>query len=138
MPDKYEKDFDGWNQEKQHLHHHGFESLPFHEREVWWCSIGVNVGDEQDGKNEFFERPVLVVKKFNRKIAWVVPMSTKAKEGTYYYQLQHEGRIFSVILSQLRLVSVKRFRRFIRKISPKQFAEISRALASFISTYEKG
>lgn len=130
------KNFDGWNKEKKRLHYQSPETLPFHEREVWWCSIGVNIGDEQEGKNEFFERPVLVVKKFNRKIAWIVPMSTKAKEGLYYYQLQHEGRIFSVILSQLRLVSVKRFRRFIRKISPKQFIEITRALTSFLKEYE--
>jgi|SRR3989339_796980 len=118
------KDFENWNKEKKNLENFGPKELPFHEREIWWSSIGINLGDEQDGKNELFERPVLVIKKFNRKLAWVMPMSSKDKQGIYYYKLEHDGKIFSVILSQLRLVSVKRFRRLVRKISPDQFSEI--------------
>ncbi|MCX6713218.1 MAG: type II toxin-antitoxin system PemK/MazF family toxin [Candidatus Vogelbacteria bacterium] len=127
-----EKDFDGWNEEKKKLEKIEPDTLPFHEREIWWCSIGINLGDEQDGKNELFERPVLILKKFNNKIAWVLPMTTRQKRGIYYYQLEHEGRIFSVILSQLRLLSIKRFRRYIRKISPHQFSLIQNKLADFI------
>lgn len=115
------KDFDRWNKEKKNLEKTSSKILVFHEREIWWCSIGINLGDEQDGKNELFERPVLVLRKFNNKIAWVLPMSTKKKEGIYYHLLEHEEKIFTVILSQLRLLSVKRFRRFVRKISPHQF-----------------
>lgn len=127
-----QKDFDTWNGEKKKLHNGNFEELIFHEREIWWCSIGVNIGDEQDGKNELFERPVLVIKKFNRKLAWVLPMSAKPKEGKYYFHIEHDGKTFSVILSQLRLLSVKRFHRFVRKIPPKQFEDIKRLLISFL------
>ena len=119
-----QKNFDRWNKEKKNLEKTSSEILVFHEREIWWCSIGINLGDEQDGKNELFERPVLVLRKFNNKIAWVLPMSTKKKEGIYYHSLEHGGKTFSVILSQLRLLSVKRFRRFVRKISPHQFGII--------------
>ncbi|MBK7881821.1 MAG: type II toxin-antitoxin system PemK/MazF family toxin [Saprospiraceae bacterium] len=126
------KDFDSWNREKKNLENIGHATLSFHEREIWWCSIGLNLGDEQDGKNELFERPVLIIKKFNNKICWVLPMTTKQKDGIYYHQLEHDGKIFSVILSQIRLVSVKRFRRFIRKISPHQFEKIQNKLASFL------
>lgn len=126
------KDFDQWNKEKKGLEDVGHDILSFHEREIWWCSIGVNLGDEQDGKNELFERPVLVLKKFNNKVAWVLPMSTKPKDGIYYHMLEHEKQTFSVILSQLRLVSVKRFRRFVRKISPHQFELIQNKLVNFI------
>ena len=90
------------------------------------------MGDEQDGKNELFERPVLVFKKFNSKIAWVLPMSTKQRTGVYYHSLMYDGKVFTVILSQLRLLSVKRFRRFIRKISPNQFKLIQRKLIGLI------
>jgi mRNA interferase MazF len=73
------KEFDNWNEQKKCLHK--IEQLPmFSEREVWWCSLGVNVGDEQDGKGENFTRPVLVLKKFNRNLFVGVPMSTKIKE----------------------------------------------------------
>ena len=126
------KDFDSWNKEKKGLEKNGHETLSFHEREIWWCSIGINLGDEQDGKNELFERPVLILKKFNNKVAWVLPMSTKQKNGIHYHNLEHEGKVFTVILSQLRLTSVKRFRRFVRKISPHQFSLIQDKLINFI------
>jgi mRNA-degrading endonuclease toxin of MazEF toxin-antitoxin module len=121
----YIKDYDSWNKEKKQLNNLRFETIPFHEREIWWCSVGVNLGDEQDGKNELFERPVLVVRKFNNRIAWVLPMSSKAKYGPYYHDIDYRGKRFSVLLSQLRIVSIKRFRRFIRKISPYQFSLIN-------------
>lgn len=128
-----DKDFDKWNKEKKGLEKTGPNELPFHEREIWWSSIGLNLGDEQDGKNELFERPILVIRKFNRKLAWVLPMSSKEKEGIYYYQLEHDGKIFSVILSQLKLLSVKRFRRFVRKISPEQFLEIKNKIIELLN-----
>src|SRR3989338_8819276 len=131
MEDLY-KDFDSWNKEKKSLESVGHNTLVFHEREIWWCSIGINLGDEQDGKNELFERPVLIFKKFNNKVAWVLPMSTKSKDGIYYHSLEHEGKTFTIILSQLRLTSLKRFRRFVRKISPHQFELIQNKLINFI------
>ena len=63
----YQKNFNGWNLEKQVLEALGPDILPFHEREIWWCSIGVTLGDEQDGKNDLFERPVFSNKKIQSK-----------------------------------------------------------------------
>jgi len=128
----YKKNFDDWNREKQNLETAAPNSLPFHERDIWWCSIGVNLGDEQDGKNDLYERPILVVKKFNAKLAWVLPMTTKEKLGIYYHSLEYEGKTYAVILSQLRLVSVKRFRRFIRKISPAQFNAVKAKIGQIL------
>ncbi|MFA6340631.1 MAG: type II toxin-antitoxin system PemK/MazF family toxin [Candidatus Paceibacterota bacterium] len=117
------KDFDKWNTEKKNLEIRE-KKIRFHEREIWWCSIGTNIGDEQDGKNLLFERPVLVLRKFNDKLLWAVPMTTKVKEGTYYRMLDHDGVTFSVILSQIRLLSVKRLQRRIRKINENDFQTI--------------
>lgn len=119
-----EKDFDSWNHEKKKLEKTGHERLVFHEREIWWCSVGINLGHEQDGKNEYFERPVLVIRKFNNRIAWVLPITSKAKTGQYYFSFTNNGKDYATIVSQLRLLSVKRFRRYIRKVSPSQFALI--------------
>lgn len=126
------KDFDNWNKEKKNLENIALDTLAFHEREIWWCSIGINLGNEQDGKNELFERPVLVLKKFNNKICWALPMSAKQKDSIYYHNLEHDGQTFSVILSQIRLVSVKRFHRFIRKISPHQFNLIQNKIVDLL------
>jgi mRNA interferase MazF len=59
------KDFRKWHFRKKLVHES--KNIPyFYEREIWWCSIGLNVGYEQDGKNDNFERPVLVLKKIQQ------------------------------------------------------------------------
>ncbi len=68
-----------------------------------------------------FERPVLVLKKFNKEMAFVLPMTSIEKDGKYYFNLNKDS---SVILSQGGLVSSKRFLRRIRKIGNKTFEEI--------------
>ncbi len=42
-------------------------------------SIGKNVGREQNGSGRDFERPVLIIKKWNNEMVWGVPLSTKQK-----------------------------------------------------------
>ncbi|MCF7834200.1 MAG: type II toxin-antitoxin system PemK/MazF family toxin [Candidatus Pacebacteria bacterium] len=125
------KDFDFWNKKKKILEEKRNKNLVFNERDIWWCSIGLNIGSEQDGKNELFERPVLVIKKFNKKVCWVLPITRKNKEGYYYHVLDYNFEKSFVILSQLRLISTKRFTRFIRKISSDQF-EIIKGKLVFI------
>jgi mRNA interferase MazF len=118
------KDFSGWNKEKQKIHLRDEQTL-FHEREIWWCALGVNVGFEQDGTNEHFERPVLVVKKFNQDVLWVLPLTRSNKNNQYYYRLdQDEDKDSMVILSQLRLISSNRLLRKMRMISKEEFKEI--------------
>ncbi|OHA40204.1 MAG: hypothetical protein A3J31_01320 [Candidatus Taylorbacteria bacterium RIFCSPLOWO2_02_FULL_48_16] len=117
------KDFDAWNKRKKEIHKSEFCSF-VHEREIWWCSFGINVGDEEDGKNESFERPALVIKKFNRNIVLVVPLTTKIKDNQYYFAFIHQNIRFAAILSQLRLISTKRLSRRIRRIDHTLFKEI--------------
>ncbi len=131
------KDFTNWSLEKQNLEENAPSELVFHKREIWWCSLGVNLGGEQDGKNEFYERPVLVLRKFNDKVAWVLPMTSKNKKDMYHHQLEHDCIVSSVILSQLKLVSVKRFRRLIRQISQYQFSLIQDKVIDLIKPSEK-
>ena len=41
---KLKKDYQKWHQEKTMIEHGDNQRVFFHEREVWWCSIGSNVG----------------------------------------------------------------------------------------------
>ena len=45
-----DKDFTHWHAVKQQLNQQ--PPRTFEEREVWWASVGANVGFEQDGKHE--------------------------------------------------------------------------------------
>lgn len=79
------KDFEGWGRIKEQLHSKRTQEMYFREKEVWWCALGLNIGDEQDGKGQFATRPVLVIKKFNKRICIVLPLSTKTKQANIYY-----------------------------------------------------
>lgn len=104
----------------------------FHEREIWWASLGVNIGFEQDGKHENFERPVLVLKKFNRFVLWIVPLTSTVKDDRHYFTIEYESKQYSVILSQLRLISSKRLLRKVRMVSKEEFTDIKNRIKGFL------
>lgn len=123
MESKHRKDFAGWHKFKTeiaNLH----EAPTFREREVWWCSVGVNVGYEIDGKNTFFNRPVLILRKFNTRLFWGVPLSTKIKENPHYHHMVFLGKKQSVLLTHLRLYDSKRITDKLGKISHQLFDAI--------------
>jgi mRNA interferase MazF len=131
-----EKDFDNWNTKKKNLNTVEIENLlNFHEREIWWCALGINIGVEMDGKNDDFERPVLIIKKFNKQMALVVPLTKSERETKYHYKLNlADDKDSSVVLSQLRLLSGERFLRLIKKIPDPNFDEIVRGINSYLLT----
>src|SRR3989344_3622074 len=119
------QDFDTWNERKKRIE---FEKMPPvlfpKEREVWMCSLGRNIGFEQNGTGHGFGRPALVVKKFNNKMFWIVPLSSKHKEFDFYYNFFDAARLSaSAILAQLRLLSVKRFDRKMYEVSIDTFED---------------
>ncbi|MFA7252609.1 MAG: type II toxin-antitoxin system PemK/MazF family toxin [Candidatus Paceibacterota bacterium] len=122
------KDFDKWNEKKKSIHWTNQPTI-FHEREIWWCALGVNIGFEEDGKNENFERPVLIIKKFNRHVAWIIPLTTQKHNDVFHYQLK-TSKTF-IILSQQTSISSKRLVRFIEKISEDEILFIFELLKSF-------
>lgn len=101
----------------------------FHEREIWWCSTGLNVGFEQDGKGENFSRPVLIIKGFSRNVFLCIPLTTKIKQGKYYFNITLGDNIpRQVILSQLRLLDSKRLQEKITTLGIKQFFAVKKAV----------
>lgn len=98
--------------------------LFFHAREIWWCSAGLNVGVEVDGKNENFERPMLIIKKFNADMLWVLPLTTKEKQNKYFYELKHEFIKSRVLLSQIKTISTKRLLRKFGTVTESDFKQI--------------
>jgi mRNA interferase MazF len=94
------------------------------EREVWWCTLGVNVGSEQDGSPELFERPVLVIRKFNKDTVLAVPLTSSPRRTAYHIAVRHEGIEFAAVISQLRLISTKRLARKVYQMDRAIFGEI--------------
>lgn len=101
----------------------------FHEREVWFCHLGKNIGFEQDGNGDNFGRPVVVFRKFNNEVFWAIPITTKDKKGKFYIKVDLGDRIHRLaILSQLRLLDGKRLYQKIGVISETTHKFLERRL----------
>lgn len=120
----YLKDFDGWIEKKKEADAKTSRAPYFKERDIWWVSVGVNVGFEEDGKNGNYVRPVLVVKKFNQELFVGLPMSTKLKNNKYYLPVSMQGREVSVLVSQLRVFSSKRIWNKLGELDTTDFMKV--------------
>jgi mRNA interferase MazF len=120
---RYMKDFTPWIKQKTKI-----EARPavpqFSERDIWWCALGLNVGFEEDGKNEHFERPVCVLRKFNKDSFLGLPLTSTQKDNDYYFPYQLHGKDGSILLSQARLFSAKRLERRLGHMGRGKFAEL--------------
>ena len=131
MIQEYFKDFNGWNRKKKKIN----DTVPpkeFSEKEIWWASLGVNIGREIDGKHHNYERPVLVLKKLSSDTLWAIPLTSTRKDGTYFYGLLIKNIPRTLSLLQLRMISNKRLLRKIEKISDEEFFRICSKTRSII------
>jgi mRNA interferase MazF len=72
----------------------------FEERYVWCCSLGLNVGDAEYGKGVNLRRPVLVLKKFNKRIFWGIPFATQVKDKPYYHKIKFKCTDQCIMITQ--------------------------------------
>lgn len=123
------KHFDEWNLVKQRIDIR--DRVFFDKGEIWFASIGKNIGDEQDGKNYQFERPILIIRKFNSAIYIGIPLTTKKKISRYYHQFEHIPGSW-LILSQIRLLDSKRLLRKIGRVDHEELELIKRKIRKII------
>lgn len=129
----YFKDFDKWIVKKKYLHNRNVFPPLFKERDIWWVSIGINVGYEEDGKHDKYIRPVLVLRKFNRELFLGIPMSTKLKENPYYKTVTVNNQLVSVLISQVRVFSAKRIQDKLAELDKGDFQRIKNEVINMIS-----
>lgn len=128
------KDFDRWNELKKKIDSDVSSMTNFPKAgQVWMINLGRNIGFKQNGSNEDFSRPVLVIRKFNNHMFWCVPLSSKQKDIDFYFNYKDsDGREVSLILAQMKLSSVKRFKRKMYEMDLNLFQEVRVILKSFI------
>jgi len=126
-----EKNFNEWNAFKQKLDIKTI-NFNFKERDIWWCSIGLNIGHEENGKSQFFSRPVLVIRKFNKNLFFGIPLTTQIKENKFYHKVIFKGKDCCAMLSQLKVFESKRMRSRMGDLPHTQFNEIKKKVAGII------
>ena len=126
------KNFDEWNTLKKRVDDRN-RKVYVKEREIWWCTLGLNVGAEIDGKNQIFERPVLILKAMSVEAALILPLTTKCPSPKDHVKLIAPKMSSYVKLSQAKVVSVKRFSRKIDIVPKENFLVIKGTFIRYIS-----
>ena len=134
MPNKMSKDdinFDKWCSIKKNIHKRR-RTVYARKKEIWWCALGHNIGFEQNGKNQYYERPVLVLRRFSKDLVLAVALSSVTKKrNKYYHQYTLDGNRYAVILSQLKVLSTKRLLRKQGIFPGNDFREVQGKIKNF-------
>lgn len=122
------KDFDEWNTVKKGVDGSGLPKL-YHTREIWWCSLGVNIGFEQNGGGQEYQRPVLILKGMSKDTCYVIPLtgSTQINKNRVAIGLVDNIQA-TAIISQIRLIDTRRLVEKIGFLDKTKFNEIRKAV----------
>lgn len=127
------KDYLSWHKIKFDINSQK-ERPHFHAREIWFCSLGFNIGFEQDGSGSDYLRPVIILKKFNKEVCLIVPLTKNKKNGIHYFSFSYIDEIESTaILSQIRLIDSKRLKYLSGYISENSFKMLKEKLKLLIA-----
>ncbi|MFA4975241.1 MAG: type II toxin-antitoxin system PemK/MazF family toxin [Candidatus Paceibacterota bacterium] len=148
MDEEFKKilaEFVKWVKVKVRIHIADNLNLSYKQRDIWWANVGLNVGSEQNGKDEEFQRPVLVLRKFGQHIFWAIPLTSQKKDNKYHIEIKYKeyyenivGELISedkegrIILNQLKTMSSKRLIRKIGVMSEEDFNVIREKIKNVI------
>jgi mRNA interferase MazF len=114
------------------------KKLLFKEGEVWWCSIGMNVGVEIYGKGPKFTRPVLIYKKFSQNSFFGIPLTSQQKEGDWYVPISFNKKHGMIVLNQGRTLDMKRLVSKMGEIDYENFETVRCAFSNIYDTKMRG
>lgn len=127
------KRFLEWIGVKERLHNVAAKPPLVRERDLWWASIGENVGSEMNGKSGLFSRPVLVLKKLSQGFFLVAPTTSRKHEGSWYALIRQAGKETYVCLHQARSIDYRRLSSRIGRIDESDFGAVADAFCRLYS-----
>ncbi len=126
------KKFKQWSFLKKKIHYSEKLVPLFNEGEVWWCSLGVNIGNEIDGKNSTYTRPVLIFKKLSDDTFWGIPGTGQNKTGSWFISIPFQNKKQVFVLSDIRSLSSKRLDKIIGTLSEESFIKIKESFLGLL------
>lgn len=118
------KRFFEWFGVKERLHYIDHSPPLVSERDIWWTSIGENVGSEINGKSDLFSRPVIVLKKLSHGFYFVIPTTTQVREGSWYVPFRQQGKDMLACLHQARAIDFRRLSSRLGKVDGDDFDRV--------------
>lgn len=126
--DDFVQKYNKWNIKKQKINFSDNEGFYFQEGDVWWCSLGLNIGSESYGKGESFRRPVLILKKLSLDLCIALPFTSKKKFGSWFMNIMLDDMHQCVLLYQIRTLNTRRFQRKIGEVDRVTLTSIKEKL----------
>ena len=128
-----------WNSLKIKLHN---KKVKLHIKvgEIYFMSIGQNIGYEIYGKGNDFLRPVLVYKKLSKTTFIGIPLSSQTKEGSYFYNFSYKyNKTSTALFNQLKIFDSRRIVYFSGKIKTNDLNLLKEKVLKFMDiTPQKG
>ncbi|MDP3988909.1 MAG: type II toxin-antitoxin system PemK/MazF family toxin [bacterium] len=120
------KDFDSWNKKKIKIDANQDFNHP-KEKEIWWCSIGMNVGIEVFGKGHDYTRPVLVINAEGSESFIGIPLTSNIKNKKYSCIIKtDDGVLHTALLYQIRSFDKRRLTERKHSLSNEEYAKIEK------------
>lgn len=124
------KDFYNWNKKKIKI-----DSYKWFKhtkgKEIWWCSVGVNVGTEIYGKGKVFARPVVVLNSEVSESFVGIPLTSKIKNGKYCCIIRvTDNKISTALIYQIRNFDKRRLIKKISDISEDDYDKVMQCISS--------
>ena len=130
-----EEIFDKWNEVKKIVQNDEKIRL-FKQRDIFFISMGQNVGFEQNGKGEKFVRPIVILKKITNQMFIGIPLSSQLKKGDWFFEfgfnckdsLSHN----IAIIPQIKMCSSRRLLNKIGVMKAEDFDILKQKVKDFI------
>lgn len=126
-----------WIRLKEKLHNNKRRPPLISEGDIWWVSLGENVGQEINGKSFLFSRPMLVFKKLSRETFLGIPTTSQSRAGSWYVPITYGEYTVTVILSQVRVLDARRLSTKLGQLDEADFEKVKTGFAGlFLPNYQ--
>lgn len=127
-----QKNFPAWLDLKTRIDAYEHKAPLVNVGDIWWASVGENVGREISGKSDKFTRPVIIYKKLAHAFYLVIPTTTKPKEGSWFVHFMQNEVSMNACLHQIRTID---HRRLYSKIGRLDDEDTKRIKEGFLRLY---
>jgi len=131
------REFVTWTKLKAKLHLSKADELYFKNREVWWASVGLNIGFEVKGKGENFARPVIILKALSPHTCLIIPLTKSDKRKNLFPMgkiTEDQDYKSFALLEQVRLIDKKRLEEKVGTVSEEIFTDLKKSFSDFINS----
>lgn len=129
--------FDSWNNLKKELNTQG-RQIHFRQGEIWFASIGQNIGYEMYGKGDDFLRPVFIFRKINQNSFVGIPLTSKEKNDKFHSRINFNDKINYLALTQIKTFDSKRLKYKTGSIGKTDFEKIEKRVVDFYDLTPRG